>query len=414
MASVLVIGTMDTKGPESHYLAERINDLGCDTLVLDSGILGDAVGITPDFNRDQVAAAGGTTIDALRNAGSRGKAIEGMLVGVRTLTCRLEEEGRIQGVVALGGAEGAVLASAAMKALPLGLPKLIVSPIASGHRTFAPFMGTKDVLVMHSVIDILGLNTVSRNVFDGAAAAIAGMARAYESGSRDRPDSRCKQIACTMLGNTTKPLMWLKDRLEPDGYDLVIFHANGVGGPAMEELCEQGMFQGVIDFTLSELAGEAAGGFHVGGPHRMELAGRLGLPQVVAPGCVDFAVFGARSQVPEALRDRPSYYHNPEFTLVRLSRDEQLAVARMMARKLNAANGPVSVLVPTRGFSVPNHEHGGEFWDPETDDAFRAELESELSSSIDLVKIDAHINDEAFVQEVLKSARALFGKERAG
>ena len=415
MATVLVIGTLDTKGPETAYLAERIRDFGCSTLVLDSGILGEAVGITPDITRQKVAQAAGSNIDALRFAGSRGKAVEQMLVGVRKIALELYAQGKIHGVTALGGAEGTVLATAAMKALPIGIPKLVVSPIASGRRTFGPFVGTKDVMVMHSVVDILGLNSVSKQIFDTTAAAVAGMAKAYaERPSASPPSSSIgkvatrTQIAATMLGNTTRPLMWIKERLEPQGFDLVIFHANGVGGPAMEELFEQQMFQGVIDYTLSELAGEAAGGYHAGGAQRLETAGRLGLPQVVVPGCVDFIVFGSRSEVPEKFRGRPSYYHNPEFTLVRLAREEQVEVARTLARKLNLAKGRVVLLVPTRGLSIPNHEKGGEFWDPETDAAFRMELKAGLSRAIECREVDAHINDEAFAKVVLETAQQIF------
>lgn len=407
MATVLVIGTLDTKGPETRYLAERIRDLGCSTLVLDSGILGEAAGIVPDMTRQQVAIAAGSTIDALRNAGSRGKAVEQMLKGVRKIALDLYAEKKIHGLVALGGAEGTVLATAAMKALPIGIPKLVVSPIASGRRSFGPFVGTKDVFVLHSVVDILGLNAVSTPVFDNAAAAIAGMASAYEKQGSAKPSNK-KQIAATMLGNTTRPLMWIKDRFEPRGFDLVLFHANGVGGPAMEELFELGLFHGVIDYTLSELAGEIAGGFHQGGPQRMETAGRLGLPQLVVPGCVDFVVCGPKQDVPDKLRGRPSYYHNPEFTLVRLTRDEQLAVARDMAKKLNASKGKAVVLVPLQGLSIPNHAKGGEFWAPGIDAAFRTELKNGLSKEIRYREVNAHINDETFAGEVLAEAEKLF------
>ena len=416
MATVLVIGTFDTKGPESQYLRERIEAHGCKTLALDSGILGEAEGITPEFTRQMVAVAAGYTIDQLRNAGSRGKAVEGMLKGVRKLAQHLYAEQKIHGLVSLGGAEGAVLASAAMKALPVGIPKLIVSPLASGRRQFEPFIGTKDIFVMHSVVDILGLNVVSCPVFDTVAAAIAGMALAYEKrddSEKQRLIGNRKQIAATMLGNTTRPLMWIKKQIEPKGFDIVIFHANGVGGPAMEELVEENLFHGILDYTLSELAGEVAGGFHNGGPARMENAGLKGVPQLIVPGCVDFVVCGSHD-VPANLRGRPSHYHNPEFTLIRLTREEQIEVARRMCRKLNSAQGKVEVVVPTRGLSIPNIEKDqngkhGEFWDPETDRLFRAELKHGLNRNIAYQEVDAHINDEAFAKVVLGRAVEIFG-----
>ena len=395
MTTVLLIGTLDTKGPETAYLRDRVRDLGCDTLVLDSGILGEAVGIVADFNRSSVAQAAGTTIDSLRNAGTRGKAVEEMLKGVRKISLKLFGEGKIHGVASLGGAEGAVLAAAAMKVLPVGFPKLIVSPLASGHRKFAPFVGTKDIMVMHSVVDILGLNAVSRTVFDNAAGAIAGMALAYSRRPAQPPSQR--SVAATMLGNTTRPLMHIRPKIEAHGVDFVIFHANGVGGPAMEELIDQCYFSAILDYTLSEVAGYIAGGFHNGGATRLDAAARGGIPQVIVPGCLDFMVFGARHEVPDQFRDRPMYYHNPEFTLVRLTPDEQLRAAVFVAEKLNQSTGPVTVVVPLGGGSVMDIE-GGEFWQPETNQRCNEALRTTLNPEIRYQEVDAHINDPVFAE----------------
>ena len=407
--TVLVIGTLDTKGPETLYLKECVEALGCATLVLDSGILGEADGIVPDVSREEVAIAAGSTIDALRTAGTRGAAVERMCIGVRSIALRLSAENRIDGVVALGGAEGSVLASAAMKALPLGLPKLLVSPIASGRRPCGMFTGTKDVLVMHSVVDILGLNAVSCQIFANAAAAIAGMATSFarQTNRIGERTSQRKQIAATMLGNTTRPLMIVRQALAERGYDLVIFHANGVGGAAMEELIEQNYFDGVIDFTLSELPGNSVGGFHDGGPTRMDMAGAKGIPQLIVPGCVDFIICPPRGQIPDQFKNRPSHFHNPEFTLVRVTREEQLQIARLLAEKLNASKGPVVVVVPTNGLSIPNNPKG-EFWDPETDALFRAELKSRLRRDITYEEFDGHINDEAFAHCVVELSLTMF------
>jgi uncharacterized protein (UPF0261 family) len=402
MTTILLIGTLDTKGPETAYLRDRVRDLGCETLVLDSGILGEAVGIMADFNRAQVAEAAGTTIGTLRSAGSRGKAVEGMLVGVRKITLDLLTAGKIHGVVSLGGAEGAVLAAAAMKQLPTGFPKLIVSPLASGHRKFAPFVGTTDVTVMHSIVDILGLNPISRTVFDNAAGAIVGMANAYNkrNGQLLVGDSTGrKSIAATMLGNTTRPLMRMKPRIEAQDMDFVIFHANGVGGRAMEELIAQGQFSAVLDFTLSEVAGQIAGGFHIGGETRLDAAGDASLPQLIVPGCLDFVVFGAKHEIPEQFRDRPTYYHNPEFTLVRVTPEEQLAATRFLLDKLNRAKGPVSVMIPLGGGSVMDIE-GGAFWNPDLNRQCFDLLRDGLNPVIRYQEIDAHINSDAFADGV--------------
>lgn len=409
MATILLIGTLDTKGPETAYLRDRIRDLGCEALVLDSGILGEAVGIEADFSRAVVAHAAGSTIDALRNAGTRGKAVEEMLKGVRKIALELFASGRIHGAASLGGAEGAVLAASAMKALPVGFPKLIVSPLASGHRKFAPFVGTKDVMVMHSVVDILGLNPVSRAVFDNAAAAIAGMAQAYARRAVEIPTR--KAIAATMLGNTTRPLMHIRPQIEARGLDFVIFHANGVGGVAMEELVEQGYFAAVLDYTLSEVAGYIAGGFHNGGAARLDAAAKAGLPQVIVPGCLDFIVFGAKGEVPEQFRDRPMYYHNPEFTLVRLTPDEQLRATEFVAQKLNQATGAVTVVVPLGGGSVMDIA-GGDFWLPETNQKCREVLRDSLKPEIAYREVDAHINDPRFAEAACEALFAVLEMER--
>jgi uncharacterized protein (UPF0261 family) len=417
--TVLLIGTLDTKGREIAYVRDRIRALGVDTLVLDSGVLGEPLDIVPDITRAEVAIAAGSTIDELRNAGTRGLAVERMKEGVRETTLRLYEEGKVHGVICLGGAEGAVMGAAAMKALPIGVPKVIITPIASGKRHFGPLVGTKDIMVVHSVIDILGINPISVAVFDNAAAAIVGMVQRVVSGQWSvvsdqglgvrgqgsealTPNTQHptpKYVAITMLGNTTKAVMHIKDRLAEHDMEAVIFHSNGVGGPAMEELAEEGMFVGVIDFTTDELSDQLVGGFHAAGDRRLERVGALGLPQVVVPGCVDFTVQGRRDEVPDRLKGRPAYYHNPEFTLVRLTKDEMVEVGRIMARKLNEARGPLAVVVPTRGLSIPNVP-GGAFWDPEADAAFVDALQTNLRKDIPLITIEAHINDPAFSDRV--------------
>jgi uncharacterized protein (UPF0261 family) len=409
MKTVLLIGTLDTKGREIAYLRDRLRTLGLGTLVLDSGILGEPLGCEADITRAEVARAAGYDLHALQTIGTRGAAVERMVQGVERVTLELLADGRIDGLISLGGAEGAVLGAAAAKLLPLGFPKIIVSPIASGQRRFGIFMGTRDVMVMHSVIDILGINPISTTVFDNAAAAVWGMLQhghrldplRQEAGETRSGADEQRYVAVTMLGNTTRGVMAAKDVLEARGYEAVIFHSNGVGGPAMEEQIAQGMFVGVIDYTTNELSDPLLGGFHAA-PSRLEKAGELGLPQVVVPGCVDFACFGARHAVPEALRDRPAYYHNPEFTLIRLNQDEMASVGATMARKLNAARGPLIVLVPTGGLSIPNVP-GGAFYDPDADAAFLAALRADLRGDIPLRLLEAHVNDPAFGQAAARA-----------
>ena len=394
--NVVLIGTMDTKGVEFAYVRDRMRDLGLDTTVVDVGILGDPLGIEPDFDHAAVARFGGTTIEALQNAGSRGRAVEGMRHAVEALVRSLYSEGKLDAIFSMGGAEGAVMGGAAMMQLPLGVPKVLLSPIASGKHYFDPLVGTSDIMVVHSVIDILGLNPIARTVFDNVAAAVKGL---VEHGHRGLPEpDGGKYVAVTMLGNTTKAVMALRDRLKESGYEAVIFHSNGVGGPAMEELAEAGQFIGVIDYTTNEVADPMTGGIHDGGPDRLRRVGRAGIPQVVVPGCVDFSVFHSGT-IPEALRDRPVYDHNPEYTLVRTPPEEMAEIARIFGQRLGEATAPVVLAIPTKGLSIPNVP-GGPFWDPEHDAEFTQALRRELGEKYPIHTIDLHVNDPAFGRQV--------------
>jgi uncharacterized protein (UPF0261 family) len=396
MKTVLVIGTLDTKGPEIAYFRDRLQALGLHTLVADSGILGEPLDIVPDVTRAEVARLGDETIEALRHAGSRGAAVHGMLLGLQRLALSLYAEGRLHGVASLGGAEGAVLGASAMTCLPVGIPKILVTPIASGRRRFGPLVGTRDVMVVHSVVDILGLNPISTTIFDNVAAAMAGM---LAHGHPMAPDDGRRRVAITMLGNTTRAVMLIRDALAAHDLDSVIFHSNGVGGPAMEELAEQGLFVGVIDYTTDELTDELVGGFHNGGPERLRRIGRLGLPQVVVPGCIDFSVHGRPDEVPAPLRSRPLYTHNPEFTLVRTLADEMATLGHTFAERLHDARGPVAVMVPTEGLSIPSVP-GGVFWDPAADARFLEALQADIRPDIPVTTHPHHINDEAFAHAV--------------
>jgi len=369
---------------------------GAEPVIVDSGILGEAEGCAPDVSRYDVAREAGLDLDEIRAAGSRGKAVELMERGVRAVVLRLWLEGRLDGALCLGGAEGALLGAAAMQALPVGVPKLIVSPSASGRRPFGPFVGETDTLVMHSVVDILGLNPIARAVFDNAAAAVVGMARRAGKPVRD---FGAGTVGITMLGHTTPAVMRIRETLAEAGQEPVIFHANGVGGPAMEGLAAAGALAGVIDYTLSELANSLMDGLHATGPERLRVAGEQGLPQVVVPGCVDFFNQGAPATVPERYRGRKRYYHNPVATLVRLEAGEMAELGGIVAERLNVARGPVRVVAPTRGFSLADVE-GGELWDPDADAAFLEALASALRPDIPFEPVETHINDPALADLV--------------
>ena len=396
MATVVLIGTLDTKGPELGYLRDRLRALGLDTLLVDSGILDEPLGIVPDIDHAEVASYGGTTIEDLQQAGSRGRAVHGMREALKRLTATLYAEGRLDAAVSMGGAEGAVMGAAAMMALPVGVPKVLVSPIASGHHYFDPLVGTKDMVVIHSVVDILGLNPIACTIFDNVAAALKGMLE-YGHGL-PKPGGSDRFVAMTMLGNTTASVMAAKGHLEEAGYEAVIFHSNGVGGPAMEELAAAGQFVGVIDFTTNEVYDPLVGGIHDGGPRRLTEVGRLGLPQIIVPGCIDFSVWNTGT-VPAELAGRPVYDHNPEYILVRASRDEMIQLGHIFAEKLDGARAPVVVAVPTRGLSIPNVP-GGPFWNPEADSAYLETLRREIRSDIPVRTFEYHVNEPAFGREV--------------
>jgi len=404
---VLLIGTLDTKGPEVAYLRSRLHALHVPTIVLDTGILGEPLGIEPDISHEELAECGGTTIDALRTAGTRGRAVEQMRAFIKAKVSDLYEQGRVLGAIGLGGAEGAVMAASALMSLPLGVPKLVLSPIASGRHLFDPLVGTSDMLVMHTVVDILGLDEIARTVFDNAAAAMAGMVRDGRRGLR-APENTTS-IAITMLGNTTMSTMAMREVLSAAGFQGVVFHANGVGGPAMEELVSAGHFCGVIDLTVSELVGNVMGGVHVGGDERLRTAGRVGIPQIVVPGCVDFAVFPPHS-IPEEYVGRPLYDHNPEFALVRADEAEMIAVAEAMAERINQAQGPVAVVIPAAGFSIPNRP-GGEFYDPATDAAFTSRLLESVKPDVKVIVEDLHVNDPEFGRRVAHHFLTLISHE---
>jgi uncharacterized protein (UPF0261 family) len=268
----------------------------------------------------------------------------------------------------------------------------VLSPIASGRHEFGPLVGTSDMMVVHTVADILGLNDLSTTVFDNTAAALAGMAALGGRLASRAPGDRV--VAVTMLGNTTTAVMALRDRLEEHGWTVVVFHSNGVGGPAMEELVERGHFTGVVDFTTNEVTDPLVGGIHDGGPRRLSRVGAAGVPQVVVPGCIDFSVF-ASGQTPAELAGRPIHDHNPEYTLVRTPREDMATIGGIFAERLGKATAPVSVVVPTEGLSIPNVPDG-EFWDPEADAAFLDALRRDLRDDVRVTTHPRHVNDPAF------------------
>jgi uncharacterized protein (UPF0261 family) len=395
---VLLIGTLDTKGDEIAFVADELAAAGCRPVVLDSGILGEPGWLGADFPREAVATAAGTTLKQLAKL-PRGDALALMAGGVKEIALALAADGRIEGALCIGGA-GVSLAVPAFEALGHGFPKLLVTPLASGQRRFAAFVGTADTAVMHSVADIMGINDVTEPVFVEAAGFVAGAVHARRRLTRRDGRAHGYLVAASMNGNTTPALMYAKQELAARGVELVTFHANGTGGRAMEQLAERHLFRAVVDYTTTELAGEAVGGLMSAGPTRMEVAGRLGIPQVLVPGCLDLITTGRYEETVASWPERLLYRHNPEFTLVRLTHDEMAMLGRIFAEKANRAIGPVRICVPLNGFSVPNHPDGP-FWDPDADLAFITALEQSVSPRIAVDALEAHINDVRFVDHVV-------------
>ena len=386
--TVALIGTFDTKGEEFSFLREQIERAGLRTIMIDVGVLGNPP-FKPDVSQAEVAAAANENLEALRTERDRGRSVTAMAVGAKAIVGRLFEQGAIHGVVSLGGSAGTAIATAAMRALPCGFPKLMVSTLASGD--IKPYVGTTDICMMPSVLDIAGLNYVSRRIISNAAGAICGMVGLEPAGALDEKPA----IAATMFGVTTPCVTAARHVLEERGYEVLVFHATGTGGRAMEQLIEDGVFRGILDMTTTELADELVGGVMSAGPHRLEAAGRKGIPQLVCPGAIDMVNFGPEETVPAKFRSRNLYVHNPTVTLMRTTPEECAEIGRMTADKLNRASGPVTVLIPLQGVSAID-KIGGPFYSQEALNAYRRALQASLSPTIRLVELDAHINDERF------------------
>ncbi len=396
--AVLLIATFDTKAEEALYLKDKIESLGCGVLVMDAGILAEP-GKPTDITRHQVAKAVGSSIDELVASRDKGRCIGTMLKGAAVLTKALYAEGKFQGIISIGGAQGTDIGTAAMRELPFGVPKLMVSTVASGRATFGPFVGTKDIAMMHSVADIQGINFITRRVLGNAAAAICGMVENAAVGGYQSSDRI--PVALSMLGTVTQGALRAMKLLSAKGYDAIAFHQNGTGGIAMEDMIREGIFKGVLDLNLHELGDSVVNGLHASiRDYRLVSAGALGIPQVVAPGSVNYAVLGPVDTLPAEMLKRKYIVHNSFLTLVRLSNEEIAKVAVIVADRLNAAKGPTHVFIPLRGFSYPDHE-GGPHWDPEGNGVFIRTLKSRLAPSIPYDELDLHINDDAFIDTIV-------------
>jgi uncharacterized protein (UPF0261 family) len=383
--TVVLVGTLDTKGREYAFLADRIREHGADVVLVDAGIVGEPLA-SPDVTREEVAAAAGVDVKALAEAGDRGAAVEAMARGAAEVVKRLHAEGRLDAVGGLGGSGGSALVTHAMRELPIGVPKLMVSTVASGDTT--PYVGSVDVTMMYSVVDIAGVNRVSARIMANAAGALAGMAGAAVPALGDeRPI-----VVASMFGVTTQAVTTARERLEELGYEVLVFHQTGAGGGSMEKLLQAGFAVGALDVTTTEFCDQVAGGVLAAVPERLESAGRAGIPQVVSLGALDMVNFGPMGSVPERYRDRNLYVHNPTITLMRTTPDECREIASIVARKLNAATGPTVLYVPLRGVSAIATE-GQVFHDPDADEALFATLREQVdASTVEVHELDLDVN----------------------
>ncbi len=391
---LILLGTLDTKGVEFQFVRDLLHAQGLRTLVIDAGVTGPPL-FTPDLPRDQVFAAAGTTLDAVVKANDRGKAVELAALGAAKLVVEFDQQGKVDGILGLGGSAGTTIGTAAMRALPFGVPKLMVSTLASGQ--VKPFVGVRDIMMMHSVVDISGINRISRTVLTNAANAMAGMVTAACGVARTATPQAANVVAATMFGVTTPCVEAARAQMETAGFEVLVFHATGTGGMTMESFINDGIIAGVLDITTTELADELVGGILSAGTNRLTAAAIRGIPQVISVGALDMVNFGPRATVPEKFKERRLYQHNSNVTLMRTTPAENDKLGKEIAEKASAAQGPTAILLPLKGVSAIDRE-GQPFWWPEADRALFQSIRNWVGPQVKLIELDMHINDAAFAR----------------
>jgi uncharacterized protein (UPF0261 family) len=406
--TIALIGAFDTKGAEYAFLREQILARGHDVLTINTGVLGatDLFGV--DVPAEDVAAAGGGDLAALRERKDRGEAMKVMAAGAPVVARRLYDQGRFDGIIGMGGTGGTTIVAAAMRALPVGVPKVCVST-AAGSDT-SPYVGTKDVTLIPSIVDVAGINRVSRIIFVRAAGAVCGMvASDVPAPAEDKP-----VITASMFGNTTECVDACREALAARGYEVLVFHATGTGGRTMESLVREGLVDAVLDITTTEWADTVCGGVFSAGPDRLSAPGEMHLPHLIVPGCVDMANFGPMATVPQKYKDagRTFYEWNPSVTLMRTSVEENEHMGRAFAEKANAALGPVAFLIPLRGVSILDGD-GQPFCDRRADQAMFDAIKAGLRKGIEVVEMDCNINDPAFAAKAVEMLLVLIAQKQA-
>lgn len=391
--AVHVLATLDTKGVEARFLCDALRELGVAVVLVDTSCLG--APLTPaDVPRERVFEAAGTTLAELQRKNDRGEAVNAAARGATALVVAAHARGELSGVLGIGGGAGTTIGTAAMRALPIGVPKLMVSTLASGD--VRAFVGSKDILMLNSIVDVSGVNRISRQVFTEAARAMAGMARGGSSATNQSTDSGADKplIAASMFGVTTPCVERARSVLEGAGYEVLVFHATGSGGQTLESLVRDRVIAGVLDVTTTELADELVGGVLSAGPTRLTAAAELGVPQVVSVGALDMVNFWARDTVPAKFAHRKFHVHNANVTLMRTTPEENAALGRELAQKVARSRGPARIFLPRRGVSAIDRE-GQSFDDPLARKALFDAIKAN-AGAVPVLELDIHINDPAF------------------
>ncbi len=394
--TVVIVGALDTKGNEFAFLKHIIEEAGVNTLVVDFGVMGEPA-FEPEVTRQEVAEAGDGDLTRLASGGHKDEAMATMAEGLAVVVERLYEEGKLDGIIGMGGSGGTSIATAGMRALPVGVPKMMVSTVGGGD--VSAYAGTRDITFMPSIVDVAGINSISRRIYANAAGAIAGMVKA----EAPAPTEEKPLITASMFGNTTASVDRARDVMEQEGYEVLVFHATGTGGRTMEALIADGYIDGSLDITTTELADHVCGGVFSAGPDRCMAASRAGIPAVLVPGCVDMANFWGIDTVPERYRDRNLYQWNPNVTLLRTNAVENREIGEMIAAAANAATAPVAVVLPLRGVSMLDSVEAdgtpGRFWDPDADRACFDAIKANLNPDIPIIEMDNNINDTEFADK---------------
>jgi uncharacterized protein (UPF0261 family) len=389
--TVVLVGALDTKGEEFAFVKELIEKQGLNTLLVDFGVLGEPT-LSPDITRKEVAEAGGGDISLLRSGEHKDEAMKVMSAGLEATISRLHQEGKVDGILGMGGTGGTSIATRAMRALPVGVPKVMLSTVGGGN--VSAYSGTKDITFIPSIVDVAGFNRISTTMYANAAGAVAGMVNCVASDSgNEKP-----MVAASMFGNTTQCVDRARKNLEDSGLEVLVFHATGTGGMTMENLIQDGYFDACLDITTTELADEVCGGVFSAGKDRMMAAARCGIPTVLVPGCVDMCNFNGIDTVPEKYRQRKLYQWNPNVTLLRTNIDENIQMGKMIAHAANESLGPVTILLPLKGVSMLDSLNN-EFWDPEADAACFNAIKVNVKPTVRVIEMDCNINDPEFADK---------------